>query len=87
MYGGIEQEAYTIVREFQKRFYRVARLLFRLHLWSGTQIVETYKALDSAQVLYLESKSGGKAGVSFEEVALIKECSPNRFDVHPNQET
>ena len=82
-YSKIEAEAGEIVKEFQNDFYRVA-FVIPATLMSDTQIIETCKALDSAQVVSVKVNPGAKLGVSFEEVALIKRNFPNRFDVHPS---
>lgn len=82
-YSRIEAEAGEIVKEFQNDFYRVA-FVIPATLMSDTQIIETCKALDSAQVVSVKVNPGAKLGVSFEEVALIKRNFLNRFDVHPS---
>lgn len=82
-YGVIEKEARKIVEEFQNDFYRLA-FVIPATLMSDTQIINTCKALDEAEVVSVKVNPGAKLGVSFEEVALIKRMFPNRFDIHPS---
>lgn len=82
-YGMIEDEARTIVENFQDSFLKLA-LVIPATLMSDTEIIEVCKALDQAGVVSVKVNPGAKLGVSFEEVALIKRNFPRRFDVHPS---
>lgn len=82
-YGMIEDEARTIVENFQDSFLKLA-LVIPATLMSDTEIVEVCKALDQAGVVSVKVNPGAKLGVSFEEVALIKRNFPRRFDIHPS---